>query len=92
VRAEEIHAGNHADVIHTLGAEPKAEVEAFPVKSTRENLEAAIKGEVYERDEMYPHFWHQTRAEGNQLAACALELTPITSRPWKTRFAAWKPN
>jgi rubrerythrin len=67
-RAEDIHAGNHADVIRSLGAEPKAGVEGFPVKLTRENLDVAIKGEVHERDEMYPHFWHQAHAEGNELA------------------------
>jgi rubrerythrin len=29
------------------------------VKSTRENLEAAVKGETYERDTMYPDFLKQ---------------------------------
>jgi rubrerythrin len=73
-RSEEIHAGNHAGIIRGLGAEPKAEAEPFPVKRTRENLEAAIKAEVYERDEMYPDFWHQAHAEGNQLAARTFHL------------------
>ena len=52
-RAEQIHASNHAEVIRQLGAEPKNNIETPQVKTTRENLEAAIKGETYERDTMY---------------------------------------
>jgi rubrerythrin len=55
-KAEEIHANNHAVVIRKLGAEPKADIQAPEVKSTRENLAVAIAGEVYERDTMYPEF------------------------------------
>src|SRR3974390_2910976 len=44
-RAENIHATNHAAVIQVLGAVPQARVEDPIVKSTSENLEAAIKGE-----------------------------------------------
>ena len=64
-RAEEIHAGNHAAVIKKLGAEPEAKIEEPAVKSTRENLEVAIKGETYERDEMYPKFMEQANADEN---------------------------
>ncbi len=64
-RAEEIHAGNHAAVIREFGGVPKAKLEDPVVKSTRENLEAAIKGETYERDEMYPAFIRQAKAEDN---------------------------
>lgn len=63
-KAEEIHATNHAQVIKSLGAEPKANLKAPEVKSTRENLQAAIKGETYERDVMYPGFLTQARKEG----------------------------
>lgn len=65
-RAEEIHAGNHAVVIQKLGGTPQAKVETPVVKSTAENLEAAIKGESYERDTMYPQFLKQARAEHNR--------------------------
>lgn len=68
-RAEQIHAANHAAVIKKLGATPQANIETPAVKSTRENLEAAIQGETYERDVMYPAFLAQARAEGNQPAA-----------------------
>jgi rubrerythrin len=73
-RAEEVHAKNHAEVIRGLGAEPKATVEAVIVKSTRDNLGTAIKGEIYERDEMYPAFLHQARLERNQPAGRTFHL------------------
>jgi rubrerythrin len=63
-RAEEIHANNHAEVIRKLGGDPSKIDPAKPeVKSTRENLEAAIKGETYERDKMYPEFIAQARSD-----------------------------
>ena len=65
-RAEEIHANNHAEVIRKLGATPAADVKTPDVKSTSENLQAAIKGESYERDTMYPEFLKQAREEGNK--------------------------
>ena len=54
--AEQIHAKNHAAVIKKMGAHPKAEIEATLAKTTAENLKAAIAGEEYERDVMYPAF------------------------------------
>ena len=64
-RAEEIHANNHAVVIKKLGGKPEAKIETPDVKTTRENLEAAIKGESYERDTMYPEFLKQARQVRN---------------------------
>jgi len=64
-RAEEVHAGNHARVLRKLGVEPKKAIEPVAVKSTRENLEAAVKGESYERDTMYPDFLKVARTEAN---------------------------
>ncbi len=65
-RAEEIHAANHAVVIKKLGATPQAKIEKAEVKSTLENLQAAIKGETYEKDVMYPDFLKQARVEKNK--------------------------
>jgi rubrerythrin len=62
-RAEEIHAANHAVVIRALGGVPDARIEEPTVGSTRENLAAAIKGESYERDSMYPEFIKAARSE-----------------------------
>lgn len=64
-KAEEIHANNHAVVIKKLGGKPEAKIETSDVKTTRENLEAAIKGETYERDTMYPQFLKQAREVRN---------------------------
>jgi rubrerythrin len=75
-KAEEIHRDNHAKVIESMGAIPKNNITNPEVKSTADNLEkslggnlsAAIKGESYERDSMYPKFIKQAEAEGNQAA------------------------
>src|SRR5512142_2024615 len=67
-RAEEIHAANHAVVITNMGAVPKAVIEPSAVKSTRENLEAAIAGETYEREVMYPDFIAVAKEEKNSPA------------------------
>jgi len=72
--AEEIHAANHAEAIRHFGAQPKASAEPAIVKSTRENLEAAVKGESYERDEMYPAFLRQARSDGIPSAARTFHL------------------
>ena len=53
--AETVHALNHFRV---LGG----------VKTTRENLEAAIAGENYEVVTMYPEFIQDAEAEGNKAA------------------------
>ncbi|MCF7864684.1 MAG: hypothetical protein K9L89_07840 [Kiritimatiellales bacterium] len=61
--AEKIHADNHAVVIRKLGGEPTAKIDAPDVKTTAENLKAAIAGESYERDVMYPGFIKQAQSE-----------------------------
>ncbi|HPO11799.1 MAG TPA: rubrerythrin family protein [Candidatus Hydrogenedentes bacterium] len=67
--AEGIHAASHGKVITDMGATPKADVGKPEVKSTKENLEAALKGESYERDTMYPAFIKQAEADKNQKAS-----------------------
>ncbi len=76
-RAEEIHASNHAVVIKSLGATPQMQLVAPDVKSTRENLQEAIKGESYERDTMYPAFLKQARAERSRDAIKSLNLAKL---------------
>ncbi|MCX8126546.1 MAG: rubrerythrin family protein, partial [Dehalococcoidia bacterium] len=53
--AETVHARAHFRVLEG-------------VKSTKENLKAAIEGEGYEFTKMYPEFIKQAEAEGNQVA------------------------
>lgn len=64
-RAEEIHAANHSVVIKKMGGTPTANIQKPEVKSSAENVVVAIKGEVYERDVMYPDFLKQAKAERN---------------------------
>lgn len=86
-RAEQIHADNHADVIKRMGATPTADVEKPGVNSTHENLEAAIKGESYERDVMYPAFLKQARAEKNKDAVRSLNFAQEAERQHAALYA-----
>ena len=61
-RAEQIHAANHARVIKQLGGEAQCVIHAAEVKSTLENLKAALDGEQYEIDIMYPGFLEEATA------------------------------
>jgi rubrerythrin len=62
-KAEEIHARNHAAVIKEMGGIPQLLIEPTVPKTTRENLKAAIEGESYERDIMYPEFIEVAKAQ-----------------------------
>ena len=59
--AETVHARNH---LKALGE----------IKSTGENLKAAISGEHYEFTQMYPGFIEQAKAEGNTDAESSFDL------------------
>jgi rubrerythrin len=65
-RAEEIHANNHATIIKKMGGTPSVKIDKIEVKSTKDNLQAAIQGETYERDNMYPEFLKEARASGKR--------------------------
>jgi rubrerythrin len=87
-RAEQIHAANHAEVIKQLGASPEAKIDSPEVKSTRENLAAAIKGETYERDSMYPDFLKQARRDQNKGAVKSLNLAKTAEGEHANLYAA----
>jgi rubrerythrin len=55
-KAEQIHAANHRNVLEKLGQKVDAATPEYKIKTTRENLEDAIKGETYEMMTMYPGF------------------------------------
>jgi rubrerythrin len=71
-KSEGIHAANFAKHIKALKAEPKADIKKPEVKSTKENLEAAIKGESHESDALYPGFIAQAKADNIKGAVMAL--------------------
>ncbi|MFZ4522450.1 MAG: rubrerythrin family protein [Bacteroidales bacterium] len=62
-RAEQIHAANHQTVLEKLGQKAEPVKPGFAVKSTKENLEDAIKGESYEMTTMYPGFIATAKTE-----------------------------
>ena len=64
-RAESVHRESHKQAILALGGTVKDfKLDELKVGSTTENLQAAIKGESYERDTMYPDFLKVARADG----------------------------
>jgi rubrerythrin len=55
-QAEGVHAGNFAIMIKQMGVKPASTPETPVVKTTAENLKAAIDGETRERDTTYPGY------------------------------------
>lgn len=62
-KSESIHAANHTKVLVELGQKMEDFKPEFEVKSTAENLKAAIEGETYEATTMYPQFLNDAKAE-----------------------------
>jgi rubrerythrin len=62
-KSESIHAANHAKVLEELGEKMEDFKPEFEVKTTAENLQAAIEGETYEANTMYPQFITDAKAE-----------------------------
>lgn len=62
-KAESVHAANHTKVLENLGEKMKAFTPQFEIKTTAENLQAAIDGETYEETTMCPGFMKDAEAE-----------------------------
>jgi len=62
-KSEGIHAANHRKVLVSLGEKMEDFKPEFVIKTTRENLQAAIDGETYETKTMYPQFLKDARTE-----------------------------
>jgi rubrerythrin len=62
-KAESIHAANHKKVLEGLGVKMDDFTPEFEVKTTAENLQAAIDGESYEVSTMYPQFLADAKTE-----------------------------
>lgn len=62
-KSESTHAQNHLKVLEGMGVtfEPKAN--AYEVKTTAENLEAALSGETEEVNNMYPGYIKQAETD-----------------------------
>lgn len=67
-KSESIHAANHRKVLVSLGEKMENFKPEFEVKSTKENLQAAIEGETYETTTMYPNFQAEAKTENVEKA------------------------
>jgi rubrerythrin len=66
--AEGIHAAGYEKLIASGGATAKADIKPPEVRSTKENLEAAIGGETEEKQKMYPDFVAQAKTDKVDMA------------------------
>lgn len=62
-KSESIHAENHRKVLDGLGEKMEDFKPEFEVKTTKENLQAALDGETYETKTMYPQFLKDAKTE-----------------------------
>ena len=85
-KAEEIHAANHKSVLEKMGQKADPVKPAFEVKSTGENLEAAIKGETYEMTTMYPEFIATAKAEDAQAAVKSFRWAMDTEKKHQVMY------
>jgi len=76
--SENIHAQNHKVVMEEMCVTVEPVTPDVTVKTTKENLEYAMKGEAYEVEEMYPAFLKDADVADNQLAMVSLNYA------WKT--------
>lgn len=65
--SETVHALNHLNVLRE-------------VKSTEENLQAAMEGEIYEYSEMYPKFIKEAEKENSQAAVISFSGANATEK------------
>jgi rubrerythrin len=78
--AEGIHAQNHKVVLEEMGTQATPVIPEVTVKSTKENLEVALRGEAYEVKDMYPAFLREAEASGVQIALISLNYAYKTEK------------
>lgn len=79
-KSEGIHANNHRAVLEQIGAKMEEVKPKFDVKSTKENLQDAIKGESYEVATMYPDFIKEATGGSVSLAAISFNYAFQTEK------------
>jgi rubrerythrin len=67
-KSESIHAANHKKVLEDLGEKMEDFKPEFEVRSSIENIQAAIEGETYEVSSMYPQFIADAKTENVEKA------------------------
>ncbi|MFZ1728521.1 MAG: ferritin family protein [Bacteroidota bacterium] len=85
-KSEGIHAANHRSVLEDMGETLAAIKPEFTVKSTKENLEDAIKGESYEVATMYPDFLKAAATEKAALASVSMNYAYRTEQRHKVLY------
>lgn len=86
--AEAVHRDTHKATILKLGGTADAfALDAIAPGTTAENLEAAIKGESYERDTMYPSFLKTAKAENNRDAERSFHFAVSAEKEHATLYA-----
>ena len=86
--AEAIHRDTHKATILKLGGtvEPVT-LETVTAGTTADNLRAAINGETYERDTMYPGFLQTAKAENNRDAERSFHFALSAEKEHATLYA-----
>ncbi|WP_170827286.1 rubrerythrin family protein [Arcticibacter eurypsychrophilus] len=84
--SENIHANNHKAVLQESGTVLPTIKPEFTIKSTKENLEDAIKGETYEVTTMYPDFITTANTANNQMALISLNYAYKTEKKHKVMY------
>lgn len=86
-KSESIHAFNHTKVLEELGEKMDAIKPEFEVKTTAENLQAAIEGESYEIATMYPEFIKTAESEKVDKAVKSFTWANDTEKKHKEFYA-----
>lgn len=85
-KSESIHAGNHKAVLEQLGVKMDNFTPEYEVKSTKENLQDAIKGESYEVATMYPDFIKKAGDDNVTLASISFNYAYQTEKKHKVMY------
>lgn len=72
-KAEAVHAKKHTGVLEKMGVKMEPITPQFTVKTTKENLDDALKGETYEIETMYPGFIKKAKDEGKDDAVISFD-------------------
>jgi rubrerythrin len=74
-KAEAIHAQNHKNILIGLGLEPNVQKVEPVVKSTKENLQAALGDEIYDNMTRYPAYKKQAGVDKIKRTSHDFEIT-----------------
>jgi rubrerythrin len=85
-KSESIHASNHTKALEAIGGKMDEFKPEFEVKTTAENLRAAIEGESYEVSTMYPKFLQDAKLEKAQKAEKSFTWAMDTEKKHKVFY------